>query len=306
MKKIFTFIVVFCSSFLGYSQFNLNIDFESNGQYAVIDNSQPDNIWQKGTPSKTFFNSAYSVPFAIVTDTLLMYPDNNLSTFRIRAITPGACWGIGYLTFWHKYKTDSLHAGGYVEVAYDSSTVFHNIIFDTVEPQLGHYGINFYTKNDTITGGIPAFSGNSAGWIFSQYNWIWMIGTKSPFHDSLTIHFNFKSDGPAVPDEGWMIDNIQLVINACTGAIEDHEKNIPKVEITPDPFNDKAAFRLIHMHEGKYKLSIFDRLGSNVLENVITPSRSVIITRSGLSSGLYFYQVTDGKTQIVTGKFMIK
>ncbi|MDA3953800.1 MAG: transposase [Bacteroidales bacterium] len=41
-----------------------------------FDSSEPP-IWQIGTPNKTFFDSAYSSPNAIITDTVNYYPINN-------------------------------------------------------------------------------------------------------------------------------------------------------------------------------------------------------------------------------------
>lgn len=57
-------------------------DFESNNPYPhypgwltdtinpwVIDNDNPENIWQIGKPYKTAFDTAYTTPNAIMTDT---------------------------------------------------------------------------------------------------------------------------------------------------------------------------------------------------------------------------------------------
>ena len=103
-----------------------------------------------------------------------------------------------------------------------------------------------------------------------------------------------------------MIDNIQLIINACTGGIEDHNNAVPRVEINPNPFHDQAALQLVNVNEGSYKLSVYDRLGSNILETTITPSHGIILAKNFLRPGLYLYQVMDGSHQIATGKFMIE
>ena len=50
-------------------QLSENIYFETTDSLLKIDTNLIGNIWQIGTPSKTFFDSAYSVPNAIVTDT---------------------------------------------------------------------------------------------------------------------------------------------------------------------------------------------------------------------------------------------
>ena len=57
-----------------------------------IDTSVAGNIWQIGKPHKTIFDSAYSRPDAIVTDTIHDYPANNLSTFAIKIFDPHLDW----------------------------------------------------------------------------------------------------------------------------------------------------------------------------------------------------------------------
>jgi len=51
------------------------ISFEA-GQHLITIDTQANNIWQVGKPAKSQFNSAYSIPNAIVTDTLHPYPSN--------------------------------------------------------------------------------------------------------------------------------------------------------------------------------------------------------------------------------------
>ena len=58
------------------------IDFESIYDHIGIDTSEY-NIWQIVKPQKQFFDSAYSRPLAIITDTLLFYPDTNHSYFDL-------------------------------------------------------------------------------------------------------------------------------------------------------------------------------------------------------------------------------
>ena len=46
-----------------------NINFEDSCSYLYFNSSEPP-IWQIGTPNKTFFNSAYSSPSEIITNTV--------------------------------------------------------------------------------------------------------------------------------------------------------------------------------------------------------------------------------------------
>ena len=312
MKRLYILITVFLLlQVVSFSQngilFRLKISFEDSAQYAVIDPNQVNNIWQKGIPDKVYFDSSFSVPYAIITDTVGLYPVNNFSSFKVKMQFLAGCWGTGYLDFWHKYQTDSTHAGGFIDVSYDTSGVFHNIIFDTVEPLMG--GSNtyeFYSKNDTITGNIPAFTGNSNGWRHSSVFWLWEIGVKDkePFHDSLTIRFNFKSDGIAIPQEGWMIDDIYLELDECTGGISDMRFQ-KRVSFYPNPIGEEASFALVNFPPGKYQLDILDAMGRKVIKpQTITPPLFHFLN-PGLLNGIYFYIITDPGGNSISGKMMI-
>jgi hypothetical protein len=312
MKRLsILFLVSLVIPAFGFSQilFSRMINFETNGQYAVINPNQPGNIWQKGSPHKTFFDSAYSLPYAIITDSSGLYPVNNLSDFTVKMNSPQfGCWGMGWLRFMHKYDMDDHHAGGYIEVSYDTSSVFHNIIFDTLEPlPFGFQTYNFYNANDTITGGIPAFTGNSGNWVYSTVWWIWEIGVKKfqPEHDSLRIRFSFKSDGVAVPAEGWMIDDIWLEIDDCTGSIDEHNSN-KRVSIYPHPVTDEASFALINFPPGVYEMTVYDALG-NVAAGVQTVHPPSFKFRNpGLVPGIYFYRISGHSGETISGKLGIR
>ncbi len=168
--KNFYFLTLLSFLFLnGYSQilYEASIDFETNSQLAVIDTSQPDNVWQIGIPQKIFFDSAFSTPYAIITDTVANYPVNNYSSFEIKILPSNICWGIGSLSFIHKYDFEQNKDGGFIDVKYDDDTTWTNIIFDS-DP-LFTYSNSFYSNADTITGNIRAFTGTSNGWVDSYF-----------------------------------------------------------------------------------------------------------------------------------------
>ena len=123
-------------------------------------------IWQVGKPHKKFFDSAYSFPNAIVTDTVNPYPVNNHSAFEIIIYNsycyPFECSPL-YLSFEHKYDTDSLNDGCYLDISYDRGKTWVNIINDSLiykdsifppNWQSTHiYFNNLYNSKDTIKGG---------------------------------------------------------------------------------------------------------------------------------------------------------
>ncbi len=73
-----------------YDTYFLNFDNQHGLQHLTIDTiSNPNNIWQIGSLHKTVFTNAYSVPNALVTDTINTYPINDTSTFIITNVARG-------------------------------------------------------------------------------------------------------------------------------------------------------------------------------------------------------------------------
>jgi hypothetical protein len=286
--------------------YSRNITFENNAGLVKIDNQQPDNLWQIGTPSKMFFDSAFSTPFAIVTDTMNNYPQNNLSSFEIKIYSPPfSCWGTGYLNFAHKYDTRPGVDGGYIEVRYDDSPTWKNIIFDD-DPECGFGTWDFYTATDTINGGIPAFSGNSETWRYSSVYWIWFMGVKSYDHDSLTIRFTFKSGAGETSHEGWMIDDISVELLECTGGILEGKQTKLPVIVSPNPLTDFSTLRFFQKPGKDYLVDIFTTQGKLVKEISLRGETSVVLFKHNYTPGLYLIKINEDGVFRYYGKFMVR
>ncbi len=89
MKKITLFLFIITLTFsLVHGQYGSliytdTINFETSHNWVHLDTSITNNIWRIGIPSKTYLDSAYSIPYAIITDTINNYPINNYSYFDI-------------------------------------------------------------------------------------------------------------------------------------------------------------------------------------------------------------------------------
>jgi hypothetical protein len=289
--------------------FNSYIDFETNNDLIKIDTSQSDNIWQIGVPSKILFNSGYYAPKAIVTDTLNNYPINNLSTFQIKIIPDTTVawygqWGVGVLNFWHKYDMESNKDGGYIEIKYDNDTNWTNVIFDSL-PEFGINHNNFYSSSDTIEGNIPAFTGTSSTWTFSQFEWNWCFGVKGYDHDSIVIKFIFKSDSTNTNQEGWLIDDLTFYIDLCGGGFPELGNDNIMSFVYPNPVTDISYFKIDSpLHDTK-DILIYNSLG--VLKKTLkSASDKTIIRNTDYNQGVYYYNVITNDIIISKGKFIIK
>jgi hypothetical protein len=191
------------------------ISFEA-GQHGITIDTQANNLWQIGKPDKSQFNSAHSIPNAIVTDTIQPYPPNNNSSF----IFPVVFDAVNMLSFWHKMDTDSGHAGGFIEYSISGSP-WKNIVGGTIPSEncmYESYPINFYDSTQIITGDIPAFTGHS-GWVYSEYQWNCYCVThpRMLWPDTVLFRFNFRSDSLSTTKDGWMIDDISFQTDICSG-----------------------------------------------------------------------------------------
>ena len=155
MKKLTILLIVLLGFNNIYAQwYNETINFESPSSMVWIDDTQENNIWQIGTPQKDYFDQAYSPPYAILSDTIESYGENLHSSFIVSV--KGWSWFGGspsILTFKHKFDTDTLTDGGYIDVSYDSGESWVSIIHDTTmyncnwTPGFGYYSENFYYYN---------------------------------------------------------------------------------------------------------------------------------------------------------------
>lgn len=287
--------------------YNQIIPFENNVNLIYIDTAQTDNIWQIGTPSKTIFNEAYSVPFAILTDSANNYPLNNTSSFEVKIYSPPqSVWGTGVLSFKHKYDFEPNKDGGYIEVKYDADTIWTNIISDQ-DPYEEGFGFvssnNFYSLTDTIVGNIPAFTGTSNTWVESQFYWMWMIGVKGYEHDSITIRFTIQSDENETNQEGWMIDNIRLEL-ISPSSVSSFSSSRKMATVYPNPVVGVSNLEIFDKLDNTSELLIFNSLGVQLLRTQIYTNKTLIKNADYLP-GVYFYQVRKNNLTISTGKFSV-
>ena len=288
------------------------ITFEEPCEYLVVDTSNQ-NIWQVGEPNKIFFDSAYSITNAVVTDTMNFYPVNNNSYFDLKIGEFNYNYYYPYDIFIeikHKFDTDTLKDGGFITVSYDEGLTWTNIINDTsgfwdMTPRNdGYSGVNLYSDNDTLFNGEFGFSGYSNDWITTWFTWH-IIPVKNNMDfigDTMIVRFNFMSDNVENNKEGWMIDDIKLYSVDLGGGINDFKPL--KFRISPNPMNETANIELNDYRE--IELSIFDIQAKIVRQQNFFNNQSIIINREKFNPGIYFVKLKTGKNLIGIRKLIIK
>jgi len=300
----FLFVSVFCFAQINPGQSILfptdTCNFNSTWSRLNIDTNNLNNEWVIGSTNKPFFGQASSLPNAIMTDTANPYSSSNLSYFEIGfSAWDGSGFGYNmYLSFDHKYETDTLIDGGYITVSHDSGQTWQNIIFDSTcimcSPNINTQ--NLYNISDTLTNGQFGFSGTS-DWKTTIIQWVWAIPVRietQQISDSMIVRFNFISDNNQTFKDGWIIDNFGLGMIDLGSSIEEF-KNALEVSLYPNITSDFFNYKL---EKGKLEqITIINLLGENVFtKNSKESSGQVNI--SNLSKGNYFVKFRSAKDSV--------
>jgi hypothetical protein len=201
--------------------------YDTIPDYSIIIEIDPDsnNIWQVGPPQKNVFNSAYSNPNVMVTDTQITYPPNNVSKFRFKTYNTFGGWGPGIMAMqWaQKLDMDQGTEGGIIEYSVDAGTTWTNVFNNP-------YVYNFYgydpANADTLPSGEFAFSGTDSTWrdIWLCFDWNYFMN-----YDTVWFQFTFKSDSVETGKDGWMIDNMWAHTTIIHTAGNEPQKEYMKV-----------------------------------------------------------------------------
>lgn len=309
LKGLLGVLILFTNAF-GQSAF---IDFSSPTDLIEIDTTNPNNVWQIGRPQKTFLNSALSGDFAIITDTVNTYPNNNTSSFILKvpedirsAMSTGVTTGELNIFFSTKYQTDSLADFGRIEFSADSGDTWHIMESEYTDTSFSywHQGWNVYTP-----GGSgwymdkDTFTGQSAGWEQQRIRLL-VCSVSHPkqsspaiigcFPKSLWLRFRFISDSTSNNLDGWAIDNISMEVLVYVGIQERKETN---VLLFPNPASDKLTLLLPSSNTFK-TVAIRDIIG-NIIHSELTKEEKVNFSVSTLPEGIYYLTVgqpEDNKT----------
>ena len=261
-----------------------------------IDTSLVGNIWQIGSPHKTIFDSAYSRPNAIVTDTIQPYPTNNFSAFTVKIFDPA--WTGFYIndedhiSFWHKFDTDSLKDGGYVEISYNNGITWTNIANDNIGSWDDHFYNPYYSSNPIIANGNAAFTGRSNGWLKSVIYGCNLNLLSNPY--PVYLRFVFSSDSNQTNKEGWIIDNIDICLGCgnCLGISETQNNEI--ISIFPNP----ASYKLTIESQQQSETEILNIEGQ-IIKRLNIKENKTDIDISDFSSGIYFMKLQNNDGIIV-------
>ncbi|MEN8250982.1 MAG: T9SS type A sorting domain-containing protein [Bacteroidota bacterium] len=264
--------------------------------------SPDENIWQAGRTNKSFLDSSLSEKAVMMTDTIDSYPAlmDDYFLISIPQTENFYSWPEGILSFYHRFQTDSLLDGGYIEISYDGGESWQNIIYDDIH--INNVFTGLYSTSDTIKDGIPAFTGSTSDWKYTEFHWIWVGLTKSSTSElegRPILKFRFVSDDVDTGKDGWLIDQLVFRGYDFSGAVAEQPLNT--IDVYPNPFTE-----FLHISSskgrGKSKFRLYGSDGKLQLQSEL--SEEITINASVLSTGLYYYAIFKDNQLVETGKLI--
>ena len=256
--------------------------------------------WQVGTPDQTEFDSAWSAPNALVTDTLLPYPAGGISyaTFSVPVHYFGEEVELG---FNHRLQIDPGEAYGWFEY-FDAG---FTQTWVKADPWAGWYGGWIEWSGDGIdTDSGLVFTGTNNGWGQVYLSWRCMAVVQGPnerasYPDSMLFRFAFQGLANTNGRDGWMIDDLVVTNNGCSGGI--HEDGLATLAAHPNPATDRLV--LERTGNGAVQLDLYRADGALLRREHMTGERHVLDLR-GLPEGSYLLRAEGGGAQ-VTRRVMV-
>jgi hypothetical protein len=196
------------------------------------------NNWALGTPAKTYLNAAYSTPNAFVTNLAANYSLNAECIVLSPQFNFTAQTTDPVLIFKQKFDEDNDPGfdGGVVEISINGGP------WTILDDNIGT-GPNYNTTNSVAwynddswsnpAGFGNTFSGLSSGYSSAINGWISSSTTLTGAAGAadVKIRFHFGADGTVI-DEGWAIDNIEIVTPTAPVVATSTVANLTNISVT--------------------------------------------------------------------------
>jgi hypothetical protein len=285
-----------CFSYVALAQPNLQFQYfdgaDTVAAYAIVVSidTAATNVWQIGKPQKVLFDSAKTVPNAIVTDTVNFYPVGNTSIFSIGRKN-GPFWSSILAFRWtQKLDLDYKQDIGKVEFSIDYGATWRNAFTDPLS--YNFYGYN--NANEDTVNGVVGFTGTDSLW-----KDIWLCIKNLPINtDSITVRFTLQSDSTDNQKEGWMIDNMRTHQTFIHTIAQTEQSSFFKVFPTPTTgliFIEATQSSTLKHH--LERLELIDASG-RVVERYRTNEEKYAIDMGNLPPGSYHLRIfSDQKSK---------
>jgi hypothetical protein len=299
MKFLFAFLLSL-ASFNSFAQIYIEQTFEFpydgyRGNFYLDTVNCSNNKWQIGKPQKTIFDSAYSFPNVIVTDTLHQYSLNDTSILYF--YISGFMNSYLKLSFYYQLDIDSLSIAK-VEISGDDGVNWIDPI--TEDSAYMFYWVGGKPRLDTSTNGWRRFNLNMDTWSRTYPG-------HTPFFphyrtsETVMYRFTFISGGDSsAHHDGWMMDNFtaENLISVSTTAINSSSLLL---NVYPNPTNGIINLHPNFKSNAQDKIVVYNMQGQVVYENVPNGSTSLVLP---LPNGVYILKYF-GESGVATERIAV-
>ena len=289
MKVFYILLLSVCCSFSASAQFfweeNFEAPFDAYRSRFLIDTNYHHNQWQIGKPSKTVFDSALSLPNAIVTDTLHPYAPSDTSVFIVYHKLNSYYYNF-LMNFSFKLDIDS-GAIAKVEVSGDSGVNWINVMTEDTTYQF-HWGAT-KPRLDTSSHTWQTFQLGLNPWLNSSPGGPYTF----PHYrtsDSLLFRFTFISDSDTTTKDGWMMDNFYLQNIIFEGHVSS-VKDDNMVNVYPVPSCGPIYLHAVRP-SNKASVIVYNTKGQEVYKEPDIPSSGIL--NLPLPNGNYVLKYSSG------------
>ncbi|MBK8499955.1 MAG: T9SS type A sorting domain-containing protein [Flavobacteriales bacterium] len=261
----------------------LVMDFDE-GATLVLDSVYPAGCWQVGAPAKPVFTTALSLPRALVTDTILPYPENSTCYAEFTLLADELDWNWGRWFEFDQWLDLAPGTRAWIE-ARDTWSMDWTRLVD------GWY----LSGNVVYLLEGPEFAGSTNGWehvIFDSPCIGVMNGPDDRWYDPLMrLRFVFTSTSNVGGHDGWMIDNFRATATPCSGGIS--EEGINRLKVDPVPANDVVRLSFGSTIEGDAIIDLITTDGRVVLAQRIQGASLATLDVSAIENGCYVCRVSN-------------
>jgi hypothetical protein len=297
MKLIFTLFIAL-TSFSANAQWgdlHWSCNFEPSSDpwisRFVLDTTYHNNTWQIGNPSKLLFDSALSLPNAIVTDTANPYPINDTSVFVIKHGKTSYSVVMFSLRFRYKLDIDPGEIAK-LEVSGDSGLHWVDVLKEDTA-----YDFTWYSNKpnfDTSTLEWQDVYLNMSQWSNNRFFTNPKTYLSEITADTFLFKFTFISDGNQTNKDGWMMDN--FIFDDHPGKIA-YLQNNNLIAIHPNPSDGHIYIQQNSRSHNPATVSVYSAMGQEVYKTNEVPQDGHVYLP--LPPGIYYLRYAQGEEYAV-------
>ncbi len=302
MKNLFTsLLLIFSMASFSQDYWNYNINFEDTSQFfrIKIDTiANPKNSWQIGPPQKTKFTNAYSPINAIVTDTVVSYPNNDSSQFYIYHLAQGGFTYPHTVILSGKYRVDSdtLSDYGTIEFSPDNGITWVNLLTDTY-----YYNRNCYYWYSEK----PVLSGYSGDWKqfyveLGGFGWNFNI----QHDDTILYRFSFYSDPYSSYKDGLIFDDFHF--EDWFSIMRENNKNEIITNFYPNPATKTISVNFENPKAQNHCIWVYDEIGKLIVTKKNLYSNNTIFNIETWNNGIYYFKLKNTETNKLSVEKIVK